>query len=49
MNDADTCTECGKLMCMHGFCPDCEQGYCTACTKENFEKHGQEHEEGGES
>ena len=49
MSDENTCTECGKPMCVHGFCPDCEQEYCTACTKEKFEKHGQEHEVGGES
>jgi hypothetical protein len=49
MNEEEICTECGRPMCAHGFCPECEAGYCTACTKENFEKHGHEHEVGGES
>ncbi len=49
MNEEEICTECGRPMCAHGFCPECEQGYCTACTKEHFEKHGHEHEVGGES
>jgi len=46
MNEEAICTECGRELCAHGYCPDCDPGFCNECAEEHF---GTDQEVGGES